>query len=195
MTTLLEREIDELLQRSSAGDAQATHALFTKLGKELRAIAGFLMSSQPRGHTLQPTVLVSEAYLRFIRTNAARIQTKAHFMGVAARAMRWALIDHTRQRRAARKSEAVYASEVRDVNVVAFDQMLETFQERAIDLEALDAALDRLAERDERMARAVELRFFAGLSVEETAEILGMSKRAFEREWTLTRRWLREEIG
>lgn len=144
------------------------------------------MSWQRRDHTLQPTALVHEAYLRLVRRGDLEDVAAADFFAMAARAMRSVLVDHARRRnRLKRRGDAIREP---------LDDVVDLFEERAIDLLALDEALIRLAERDAEQARVVELRFFGGMSAEDTAAMLGVSPRTIGRLWNKARAWLREEI-
>lgn len=191
MTTERDHEIVDLLSRSESGDDVAREQLLARLYTELRSLALSFMHGQPAGHTLQATALVHEAYLKIERSQLPRIKSRAHFMAAAARAMRCVLIDHARKRRA---TERIDDDEDGERVMSALDQVVTSYEERAVDLAALDRALQQLAAVDERMARAVDLRFFGGLGVEETASLLGMNLRTFEREWSVTRRWLLREL-
>lgn len=185
-----EERIEELIRRSRSGDTAASEALLSLLYSELHAMAGFMMGKRPTGMTLQPTALVHEAWMKLHRSQMGRVANRKHFMNAAATAMRSVLVDHYRARGRRRQSSNGQAQVTS-----ALDEVVLTYEERALDLEALDAALKRLATFDERMTRAVELRFFGGLSVEDTAAALGMSLRTFEREWAATTRWLLREIS
>ena len=138
-------------------------------------------------HTLQSAALVHEAYVRLTGKSAPDWQNRSHFFGVAARLMREILVEHARNRGAAKRGEGV--------SPIAFDEVLHLPQPRNVDLILLDDALRRLSELDERQCRVVELRFFAGLSIEETSEALDISTATVSREWTTARLWLRREIA
>lgn len=181
-----EDPIPGFLAAYERGDEGARAELFAQLYDELRARATRLAQRHGRNETLRATAIVHEAYLRLARGDGAGWHDRAHFLAAASRTMRHVLIDHARsRRRQKRKADGVR---------VAIDELLDTYEDRAIDLEALDRALDRLAGFDPLMAQAVELRFFGGASVEETAQLLGMSKRTLERRWEAVRAWLRSEI-
>jgi RNA polymerase sigma factor (TIGR02999 family) len=182
-----ESDIEVLLKRFSEGDQRGSEQLLSLLYSELHALAERMMANQPMGQTLQATALVSEAYLRLASTRSRTWEGRAHLMTVAGQAMRCVLIDHAR-RRACRGPTPTEAPS-------ALDRILVTYQDRALDLLALDEALERLAEFAPEMAQAVELRFFVGLSTAEAAEILGMPKRTLERRWEATRAWLFEELS
>ena len=181
-----ESEITGLLDRFSQGDPQASEKLLALLYSELHRLAESFMRHQPADHTLQATALVNEAFLRLSRGKTRNWPSRARFLSTAARAMRCVLIDHARARLVRRR--------VPD-EPSALDRVLVTYQDRVLDLLALDEALEKLAGFDPRMARAVELRFFAGLTMDEVAQILEIPKRTLEREWEATRTWLFEEMS
>lgn len=181
-----EDPISEFLSAYERGDEGARAELFTRLYDELRSRATRLSQRHGRNETLRATAIVHEVYLRLARGDGPGWHDRAHFLAAASRTMRHVLIDHARSRgRQKRKVDGVR---------VAIDELVDSYQDRAIDLEALDRALDQLAGFDPTMAQAVELRFFGGASVEETAQLLGMSKRTLERRWEAVRAWLRSEI-
>jgi RNA polymerase sigma factor (TIGR02999 family) len=185
------REATVLLQRLSSGDAGASEPLYQLLYGELRATAQHALRSERSDHTLQPTALVHEAFLKLVDPSGVAPEiaweSRAHFLGVAARAMRQVLVDHARKRR----------SEKRDAGGerVPLDDDLVSFEASAIDLLALDEALGKLAAHDTELARLVELRFFGGLTVEETGRVLGLSVRQVEGAWITARAWLFRAIG
>jgi len=154
---------------------------------ELHRLAAYYMRNERAGHTLQTTAVVHEAYLHLIGQQAANWQSRAHFMAVAAQVMRHLLIDHARKRRAAKHGGLQQK--------VPLEQAFVTSDQQAEELIALEIALTRLAERDERQSRIVELRYFGGLSVQETAEVLTVSSKTVERDWTVARAWLQREVG
>ncbi|HUA62897.1 MAG TPA: sigma-70 family RNA polymerase sigma factor [Verrucomicrobiae bacterium] len=155
--------------------------------EELRRLAGSYLRSQSPGHSLQPTALVHEAYLRLADRAQPDWQNRAHFFGVAANIMRQILVDHARSKYAAKRGGGAAK--------VEFQESMEYSDERARDLIALDDALRALNTLDERKARALELRYFGGLSVEETAEVLGVSMATVGREIRFAEAWLRHEMG
>jgi len=179
-----------LLRAWSQGDESARDQLLPLIYGELHRQAARQLRSQPAGHTLQATALVHEAYLRFADA-PADWQGRSHFFGVAARAMRSILVDHARARRAAKRGGGGMA-----VTLGAAERAgeLPETANADVDVEALDEALTRLASLDPRQARVVELRYFAGLSIEETAGVLGVSHATVEREWKTARLWLRREL-
>jgi RNA polymerase sigma factor (TIGR02999 family) len=149
---------------------------------ELRRLAAGYLRRERVGHTLQPTALVHEAYLRMVDQTQVRWQNRAHFFGVAAQMMRRILVDHARSQHAEKRGG--------DVQKLSLDENIDVSGTRAAELVALDEALERLAEIDPQKSRVVELRFFGGLSVEETAEVLGVSAPTVKRHWRLAKAWL-----
>jgi RNA polymerase sigma factor (TIGR02999 family) len=162
---------------------------------EMRRQAARYLRSQPPGHTLQTTALVHEAYLRLVGPDGAGAdwQGRAHFFGVAAQAMRSILVDHARARRAAKRGGGLRALTLSAAE--AAGTRANGAVESEVDVVALDEALARLAALDPRQARVVELRYFGGLNIEETAYTLGVSHSTVEREWRTARLWLRRELG
>lgn len=179
-------DITCILQALTAGDDRAGDELFTVVYGELRRIARALSARERPDHTLQPTAVVHEAYLRLVGEESPRWENRAHFFAAAAEAMRRILIDHARRKASLKRGGGHRRSSLTDLPEP--DARLE-------DLLALDQALDRLEERDPAMAEVVKLRYFAGLSVEETAKALGTSPRSVNRAWTAARSWLRRELG
>ena len=153
---------------------------------ELRRLAAFYMRRERSGHTLQPTALVNEAFLRRIQQRDVQWNNKNQFLGVAAPIMRRILVDHSRRRHAAKRGGAVDA--------IPFEQAVLPVIQRASDVMALDEALDALATCDPQQARIVELRFFSGLSIEETADVVGVSPSTIKREWNFAKAWLAREM-
>jgi len=188
-----ETELVDALRGFAEGENESSEQLQALLYSELHLVAERLMAGQPAGHTLQATALVSEAYLRLAKTRGKTWTSRAHLISTAAQAMRNVLIDHAR-RRAARKSATLEESEAHE-HPSALDRVLVTYQESVVDLVGLDAALRKLAVFAPEMSRAVELRFFAGLTMDEVADILEMSRRSLEREWEATRAWLMKELA
>jgi RNA polymerase sigma-70 factor (ECF subfamily) len=153
---------------------------------ELRRLAAFYLRRERSGHTLQPTALVHEAYLRLAQQREVNWQNKSHFFGVAAPLMRRILVDYSRGRHAAKRGGHTERIEL--------DQAVLPVIERAADIVALDEALDSLAVRDPLQTRIVELRFFSGLNIEETAEVIGISASTVKREWNVAKAWLAREL-
>jgi RNA polymerase sigma factor (TIGR02999 family) len=179
--------VGEALAALRAGELRAADRLLPELYEELRRLAASLLRRERPDHTLQPTALVHEAYLRLLAQEDLRWQDKAHFLGWAARTMRQVLVSHARAHRARKRGGGQ--------RKVPLDEVVVAFEKRALDIEALDEALEDLSALDERKGRIVELRFFGGLNVEEVAEVLAISKSQVERDWRLARAWLRQRIG
>lgn len=182
-------EVTQTFLRWRQGDAGALDALLPLVYGEMRRLAAGYLRDERVGHTLQPTALAHEAYLRLLDQRHVSWQNRAHFMGLAAQAMRRILTDHARRRGAQKRGgDAVHvALEDADVPGGSSDPM-------GVSVEDLDTALDRLAQLDERQARVVELRFFTGLSIDEAAEVLAVSPATVKRDWTLARAWLHREL-
>ena len=179
-------EITQLLLAWSEGDQAAFEQLVPLIHRELRRLAKGYMRQERPGHILQTTALINEAYLRLIDWKDVRWQNRAHFFGVAAQLMRRILVDFARAHHRATRGGAM--------RQVSLDEAAAVSVERAAEFIELDEALDRLAVIDPRRSRMVELRFFGGLSEEETAEALKVSPRTVRREWSLARAWLRREL-
>ncbi len=177
--------VTELLVAWNEGDEAALEQLMPVVYDELRRLARRHLAGE-RGERLQTTALVHDAYLRLVDQRAVRWQNRAHFYAIAARMMRRILIDHARARVTDRRGGGAPH--------VALDQAAEVSSERADQLVALDDALQRLAEVDPRKSRVVELRFFGGMSVEETAEVLGISNATVMRDWSTAKAWLHRAI-
>jgi RNA polymerase sigma factor (TIGR02999 family) len=187
------KDVTTILSAASYGDAAAAEELLPLVYDQLRAMAARFLSQERPGHTLQPTALVHEAFLKLIDQTRVEWRGRAHFLAVAATAMRRILVNHAKARGSVKRGGAAVGEGAR--RRVPLDQALESFQDRAIDLEALDDALDRLSALDPQQAKMVELRFFGGLSVEETADVLETSPRTVQREWLLAKAWLRGEVA
>lgn len=181
-------EITRLLDAASRGQAQATEQLLPLVYDELRRLAGGLMSRERPGQTLQPTALVHEAYMRLLGSQPLTWQNRAHFFGAAATAMRRILIDRARHVKAARV-KAVSADTDALISAADFGP-----GQDADELIALDAAMGELAERDQRQHDVVMLRYFAGLTIEQTAEALSISTGTVKNEWNYARAWLLHQI-
>ena len=180
------RPITELLVKWTGGDAAALEALIPLLYNELHRLAHSYLRGEKQGHTLQSTALVNEAYLRLVSQIPGRIDSRAHFLGVAAHLMRQILVDHARAQRAAKRDGG---------QRVELVEALHPLQGENIDLVALDEALENLAKLDPDQCRIVEMRFFGGLSVEETATAMGVSAATVKREWATARVWLSRELA
>ena len=178
-----------LLQAWAGGDLEAREALAQVVYGELRRRAAAYLRRERPHHTLQPTALVHEAFLR-LASDHGRFESRAHFLGVAAAAMRRVLVDHARGRNAQKRGRGATRVTVHDL-----DDLPQPAASEDLDLVVLDDALSRLSALDARQGQIVELRFFGGLSVEETAIVVGVSERTVKREWQLSRAWLRREIA
>jgi RNA polymerase sigma factor (TIGR02999 family) len=187
MGTLSSQEITKLLQAWSGGDQAALEDLVPLVEAELRRLAGHYMANERRGHVLQTTALVNEAYLRLIDWKSVEWQNRAHFFGISARLMRHILVDFARRR--------PHLEGGREAQHVSFDEALRVTPDQSGDLVAVDNALKTLESFDLRKSQIVELRFFGGLSVKETAEVLKISRRTVIREWNKAKAWLLEELG
>jgi RNA polymerase sigma-70 factor (ECF subfamily) len=177
--------VAQLLAAHRNGDREAFDRLVPLVYDELRRIAASYLSRERGGHTLQPTALVNEAYLKLVQADDLEFENRSHFFGVASRLMREILVDHARRRAAHKRGGQRHR--VTLTEGVAFEH-----GGRDVDLLMLDDALARLAAKDPRLAQIVDLRYFGGLSVEETAEVLGSSPRTVKREWAVARVWLQE---
>jgi len=180
-------DITGLLVAWGGGDRAALDRLMPLVYQELRRLARRQMRRERPGDTLQTTALVNEAYLRLVDYERVRARDRSHFLAIAAQAMRRILIERARTRRSGRRGG--------DARRVPLDEAADLSDERAADLVALDDALHALAAIDPRKAQLVELRYFGGLTIEETAEVLGVSTPTVERDWRTARMWLHREIG
>jgi RNA polymerase sigma factor (TIGR02999 family) len=185
-------EITTLLKAWSLGDSTALDRLTPLLYDELRHLARLYMRQERAGHTLQATALVNEAYLRLVDVKVVDWHDRVHFMSVAARIMRRILIDAARARASAKRGGEL--DRVDHSKPIDFDQLPATRSDRAEELCSLDDALNGLSQMDARRAQVVELRFFGGLTVEETAEALEVSPQTVMRDWKLARAWLAREL-
>jgi RNA polymerase sigma-70 factor (ECF subfamily) len=179
-------DITELLIAWSEGDKAALEQLMPLIERDLHRIARNYMSRENPGHTLQTTALVNEAYFRLVGQKKVRWQNRAHFFGIAARIMRRILLNYARDRGRVKRGGGAAQVSLSEVAVVG--------EERSVELIALDEAMERLATFDERKCRVVELRYFGGLSVEEIAEVLGVSVATVNRDWTAAKAWLALEL-
>lgn len=178
--------VTDLLRAWTTGDAAALDALIPVMEAELRRLARVYMARERRGHTLQTTALVNEAFIRLVGAREVAWQDRAHFLGIAARLMRRVLVDHARARGMRKRGGGAY-------RVPLVDAMAAT-PAADVDVLALDRALESLASADPRKAQVIEMRFFAGLTVEETAEALRVSPDTVMRDWRLARLWLHREM-
>jgi RNA polymerase sigma factor (TIGR02999 family) len=181
-------DITLLLQRSAQGDSNAAAALFPVVYRELRALAGAMMRSEGP-ITLQPTALVNEAYVKLVSGSPANVNDRDHFFRLAAKVMRQVLIDHAREKKTDKRGGDI------NKHSLTLDIPDPSRGPTSLDLLALDDALLQLAQADPRKAELVELRFFAGLTNEQTASVTGLSLSTIEREWRFARAWLLERLG
>ncbi len=184
------REVTEALIALRNRAPGAMDRLMPLVYEELRRVAHRHLGAEPKGHTLNTTALVHEAYLKLVDQSRTQWRDRAHFFAIASRAMRRILIDYARRHRALRRG----GEGGRPPQPVSLEDVELPVTQRADALVALDESLDRLAQLDERMARVVECRFFAGLTEAETAEALGVSQRTVAREWAVARGWLYNEL-
>ena len=180
-------EVTQLLRAWSGGEESALEKLVPLVYGELHRLAQRYMARERPGHTLQTTALVNEAYLRLVDSRQASWQDRAHFFAVCAQMMRRILVDRARSRQALKRGT--------DAPALELDEALLVVEERGADLVALDDALKRLAALDPRKGQVVEMRFFGGLSVEETTEVLKVSKETVMRDWKLAKSWLRRGLS
>jgi RNA polymerase sigma-70 factor (ECF subfamily) len=180
-------EVSQLILDWADGDQAALDKMMPLVYDELRRLAHHYMRRENPGHTLQTTALVDEAYLRLVDQTHTHWKSRAQFFGIAAQLMRRILVDHARSH--------LYAKRGGGARKVALDEVAVLSPERGADLIALDDALDRLSSIDPRKCRIVELRYFGGLSVDETAEIIGVSNITVKRDWLVAKAWLRREIS
>ena len=176
--------VTQLLIDWGKGDQAALDRLMPLVYSELRRLATNYLRRERQGHTLQPTALVNEAYLRLVDQRNAKWQNRAQFFGISAQLMRRILVDHARQRQAVKRG----GSEQQRLSITSAEKIL---KESGVDLLALNEALDELAKMDPQQSKIVELKFFGGLSIEETAEVLSISHATVERAWKMARAWLR----
>ena len=187
MSTALTPDTTQLLQAWAGGDERALEELVPRVYRELRRLAGKLLKNERKGETLQATDLVHEVYVRLMEAARMDCRHRAHFFAVSASLMRRILVDRARRRSAAKRGGRK--------TVVNLDERLELSSARSRELIALDDALSTLSAIDARRARIVELRFFGGLDVKETAEIVGLSPETVMRDWKLARAWLLAELS
>jgi RNA polymerase sigma factor (TIGR02999 family) len=180
-------EVSALLAEYRQGSPEALERLLPIVYQELRRLAAYQLCAERPGHTLQPTALVHEAYLRLVGRGDQRVLSRAHFFALAASVMRHVLVDHARARVAGKRGGGATRVELEDADLVP--------SEREADLVALDDSLTSLARLSERQARIVELRFFAGLTNEEIADVLGLAPMKVRREWNAARLWLWREMA
>ena len=180
-------EVTQLLQQWSLGQQDALDRLLPTIYDELRRLAAAYLRRERRDHTLQATALVHEAFLKLVDQREVHWQNRAHFFGIAAQMMRRILIDHARAHGATKRGSGVPP--------LSLEEALVVVPAATVDLLALDEALTRLARVDPQQGRVVELRFFGGLTIKETAEVIGISTATVERDWILAKAWLYAELG
>ena len=179
--------ITRLLERWNSGEETALEELVPLVYKELRRLASSYLRRERHELTLQPTALINEVFLRLIDQSEIQWQSRAHFFGIAARLMRRILVDRVRVRLAAKRGGVHYSVSLSKADRIA--------GKSSVDLLALNVALQKLDELDPQQSRIVELRFFGGLTIEESAEVLSVSHATVERQWKMARAWLRCELG
>jgi RNA polymerase sigma factor (TIGR02999 family) len=180
-------DVTEILQDVRSGDKDASARLMPLVYDELRRLADHYLRQERPDHTLQPTALVHEAYLKLVDQTRVDWQNRAHFFGVAAQLMRRILVDHARRHRASKRGGFQQK--------MTLDEAVDYSQSLDVNLVALDDALNTLSHLDTRQSRIVELRFFGGLSIEETAEALNVSPATVKVDWSMAKAWLRREIS
>ena len=182
-----DQNVTKLLGKWTGGDKAALDELMPLVYRELRNLAKRYLKSERPGHTLQPTALVNEVYLRLVDQQNVTFRSRAQFFGMAAKLMRNILVDHARKRRAAKRGGEPYRLSISTADRIG--------RKPDLDLVALDDALTRLATLNPQHSDTVELRFFGGLTIEETAEAMGVSHATVERDWSFARAWLRREMS
>lgn len=182
----------ELPLHWGSGDRQALEALLPLVYEELRRMARSQLRQQRPNHTLQTTALVHEAYMRLARDKGLAVESRTHFLGIAAQLMRWILVDYERSRRTTKRGSGAVRMSVDDH--LLFSPSTPAMNQN-VDLLALDAALKKLADLDAQQSQIIELRYFAGLSIEDTAKFLGVSPATVKRSWTSARAWLLREMN
>ena len=186
MSEVSPNEVTELLLKWREGDRESLQALLPLVYGELRRLAQHHLRGERSDHTLQSTALVHEAYLRMVKPGSLRIDSRGHFFALASQLMREILVDHARSRKAGKRDGGTR---------LTLDEAAELSISKGVDLLALDDALNRLTQMSPRQSRIVELRFFGGLSIEETSQFLEISAATVEREWAVARAWLYREIN
>ena len=187
MSVQPQTQVTQLLQQWQEGSNDALEALMPLVYKELKRLAGSYLRRERPDHTLQSAALVNEAYLRLVDQTQTRWQNKAHFYGIAAQMMRRVLADHARGHNAAKRGAGMPELELNEAVAQA--------QARSVDLVDLEEALQKLEKLDPQQGKIVELRFFSGLSIEDTANVLGISPATVKRDWAAARAWLFREVG
>ena len=187
MSEPLSQPVSALLAQWQAGDEEALRTLVPLVYDELRRLAHRYLQKERPDHTLQSTALVHEAYVRLVKQEGGKFQNRAHFFAICAQLMRQILIEYARSQRAAKRD--------RGQKVTLNDEVALVKKSRSVDLVALDEALEGLAKLDAQQSRIVELRFFGGLSIEETAQVLGISPATVKRDWSTAKAWLHHEMS
>jgi RNA polymerase sigma factor (TIGR02999 family) len=182
----LTQSVDALLATWQAGDEEGLRRLVPLVYNELRRLARYNLRNERPNHTLQSAALVHEAYLRLVKQEHMRFENRAHFLAVCAQLMRQILVQYARRRNAAKRNGGCK---------VAFDETATPTPARSVDVEALDDALNELAKLDPQQSRIVELRYFGGLSIEETAQVVSVSPATVKRHWMTARVWLQNQIS
>jgi RNA polymerase sigma factor (TIGR02999 family) len=185
MTTTTTTDVTQLLLDWDAGDASALDRLMPSVSAELHRRARRSLRRERNGHTLQPTALVNEVYLRLVDHQRIGWKNRSHFFAISARILRRILVDHARRRHAAKRG---------DTAVTLSDELVDPTTSRSVDLIALDDALAALAELEPRQCRVIELRFFGGLTIKETAEVLEISPATVKVDWNMARAWLFKKL-
>ena len=185
--TSTKNDVTQLLIAWSKGDQSARDQLMPLVYDELHHLAHRHIRNERKGHTLQTSALVNEAFIKLVDWSHANVQNRTHFFSIAAQVMRQILVDYARSRR--------YAKRGGDARQVTLEEDLVVSDQRSAEVVALDDALNELAREDERKAKVVELRFFAGLSIEETAAVLAVSPGTVMRDWTLAKAWLQRAMS
>ena len=185
MATVSSQAVSELLAKWQGGDEEALRALLPMVYSELRRLAHHFLQQERPGHTLQSTALVHEVYLKLMKDGTANFENRAHFFAVSAQLMRQILVDYARSRRAVKRNFG---------HKVTWDDAIAWVRNKTPDLIALDDALSELSKLDPQQGRVVELRFFGGLSIEETAQVLTVSPATVKRDWRTARAWLHREM-
>lgn len=181
------KPLSEMLRQWRGGDRTGVSAILPEVYDELRRLARNQLRQQRANHTLQTTALVHEAYLRLASETSPAFSDRAHFVGIAAQLMRWILVDYERARRAAKRASS-------GPLLTLHDEAAAVQPQAGVDILALHVSLDRLAELDEQQSQIVELRYFGGLSIEDTAKFLGISPATVKRSWASARAWLLREM-
>ena len=186
MPDLASQPVSELLAKWRSGDEESLRRLIPAVYNELRRVAHYQLRKERPGHTLQTTALVHEAYVSLLKQEPKDFANRAHFFAVCAQLMRQILVQYARRRNAVKRGGGY---------TLTLDNIDAAMMSRSVDLIALDDALNRLAQLDPQQSRIVELRFFGGLSIEETSQVLGISPATVKRHWTTARVWLKKEIS